>query len=602
MGLEEQELREWVRRVVNGEASRRHFLRTMLGLGLSGPLIADLLATAVPAVAQSTPGAPHAFIPTRRGGGGKLRLLFWQAPTILNAHLATGTKDREASRVVYEPLFSVNPEAEFIPTLVAEIPSLENGGRAPDGTWTIWRLKQGVVWHDGMPFTADDVVFTWEYATDPATAAVTRGLYENILRIDKLNDHAIRVVFKAPTPMWYAGGNAHILPKHRFAEYTGLNARNAPYNLTPVGTGPYKIIDFKPGDVALYEVNPHYHVPNRPFFDSIELKGGGDATSAARSVIQTGEFDFALNTQVDKDVRERMAQQGRKGRFHTAPGSQLEHIQLNRTDPGTEVESERSSVKVPHPFFTDLQVRQAFALAVDRRTIVEQLYGAAGQLTSNFLNGPTPFQSPNTRWEFNLDKAGQLLDQAGWKRGSDGIRVKDGRRMQVVYQTSANLVRQKTQALVKQALERLGIEVELKAINASVFFSNDPANPDTYSHFYADMQMFSPLSTGIDLQGYMRQFASWEIAQKANNWTGQNIVRWSNAEYDRLWQQAKTELDAVKRAALFIRMNDLVIEDVVVIPTVLRHTVVAVSHSLRGLELGPWDLNLWNLAYWYRET
>ena len=99
----------------------------------------------------------------------------------------------------------------------------------------------------------------------------------------------------------------------------------------------------------------------------------------------------------------------------------------------------------------------------------------------------------------------------------------------------------------------------------------------------------------------MHQFVSWEIAQKANNWSGQNIVRWSNAEYDRLWRQAKTELGAVKRAALFIRKNDLVIEDVVVIPTVLRHTVVAVSHSLRGLELGPWDLNLWNLAYWYRE-
>ena len=215
---------------------------------------------------------------------------------------------------------------------------------------------------------------------------------------------------------------------------------------------------------------------------------------------------------------------------------------------------------------------------------------------------PRRFSRPNTRWEFNLDKAAQLLEQAGWKRGSDGIRVKDGRRMQVVYQTSANPVRQKTQAIVKQALERLGIEVELKAINASVFFSSDPANPDTYAHFYADMQMLSSLSTGIDPQRYMRQFVSWEIAQKANNWAGQNIVRWSNAEYDRLWQQAKTELDAVKRAALFIRMNDLVIEDVVVIPAVLRHTVVAVSHSLRGLELGPWDLNLWNLAYWYRET
>src|SRR5712691_3044346 len=155
-------------------------------------------------------------------------------------------------------------------------PAVENGGRSRDGTWTMWRLKQGVVWHDGKPFTADDVIFTWEFATDPATAATSRGLYDNIRRIDKLDELTIKVVFTDPTPVWYISGGP-ILPKHLFAEYTGQNARNAPYNLKPVGTGPYKIVDFKPGDVALYEINPHYHVPNRPFFDTVELKGGGDA-------------------------------------------------------------------------------------------------------------------------------------------------------------------------------------------------------------------------------------------------------------------------------------------------------------------------------------
>src|SRR5713101_7011544 len=153
-------------------------------------------------------------------------------------------------------------------------------------------------------------------------------------------------------------------------------------------------------------------------------------------------------------------------------------------DPQTEVDGERSSIKVPHPFFTDLRVRQAFALAVDRRTIVEQIYGGAvGQLTSNVLNTPTQFQSPNTHWEFDLDKAAQLLEQAGWKRGTDGVRVKDGRRMQVVYQAIANLVNQKQQARVRKALERFGVQVELKAINAGVFGSSDPGNPDTSAHF-----------------------------------------------------------------------------------------------------------------------
>jgi peptide/nickel transport system substrate-binding protein len=526
MGREEQELHEWVRRVAYGEASRRHFLCTMLGLGLSGPLIADLLATAAPAAAQESRAAQQAFTPTKRGGGGKLRLLYWQAPTILNPHLAAGTKDFEASRVVYEPLISVNPDGDFIPILAEEVPTFENGGRARDGTWTMWRLKQGVVWHDGTPFTANDVLFTWEYAADPATAATSSGLYENVLRIDKLNEHTIKVVFKEPTPLWGLPGL--ILPRHRFAEYTGQNARNAPYNLKPVGTGPYKIVDFKPGDVALYELNPHYHVPNRPFFDMVELKGGGDATSAARAVLQTGEFDFAWNMQVDKDVRERLEQQGRKGRFHIFPGACIEYIELNRTDPWTEVDGERSSVQVPHPFFTDLRVRQAFAVAVDRRIIAEQLYGATGQPTSNFLNGPKPFQSPDTRWEFDLDKAAQLLEQAGWKRGSDGIRIRDGRRMKVVYQTSVNLIRQKTQAIVKRDLERLGIEVELKAVPASVFFSSDPGNPDTKDHFYADMQMYQRCPT-IYPHRWMRQFVSWDMAQKANNWAGQNVVRWANA-------------------------------------------------------------------------
>jgi peptide/nickel transport system substrate-binding protein len=354
--------------------------------------------------------------------------------------------------------------------------------------------------------------------------------------------------------------------------------------------------------VALYEINPHYHVPNRPFFDTVELKGGGDATSAARAVLQTGEFDYAWSILVDKDVRERLAQEGRKGAFRIVPSTRILHIDLNRTDPWTEVDGERSSLKVPHPFFTDLRVRQAYAAAVDRRTIVEELYGAAAsQVTSNVLNFPTQFQSPHTRWEFNLDKAAQLLEQAGWKRGSDGVRVKDGRRMRVVFQAVANLLAQKRQAVVKRALERLGIEVELKAINAGVFSSSDPGNPDTKNHFYADMQTWS-LGTGFDPQASMRQFVSWEIAQKANNWAGRNIVRWSNAEYDQLWQEARTELDPVKRAVLFIRMNDLLIEDVVVIPMVWLHEVFAVSHSLRGLELSPWDLTLWNLAYWYRET
>jgi hypothetical protein len=358
------------------------------------------------------------------------------------------------------------------------------------------------------------------------------------------------------------------------------------------------MVEFKPGDVALYELNPNYHVPNRPFFDVVELKGGGDAASAARAVIQTGEFDYAWNLQVEKDVLERIERQGSRGKVVIFPQAGIEHIQLNRTDPWTEVDGERSSLKAPHPFLTDLLVRQAYDVAVDRRIIAEQLYGAAGQPTSNFINSPKRFQSPNTSWEFSLEKAAQRLDQAGWKRGSDGFRVKDGRRMKIVYQTSVNPVRQKTQAIVKKAFEQIGIEVELKAVNAGVYFSSDPANPDTYAHFYADIQMYSFGPGSPDPQAHLNRFLSGQMAQKANNWSGRNIVRWSNAEYDRLWKQAETELDPTRRAALIIRMNDMLIKDVVLIPVVWRNGVRAVSHTLHGMELSDWDsdFGIWHIG------
>jgi peptide/nickel transport system substrate-binding protein len=595
-------LQESVRRVVNGEVNRREFMRSMVALGLTGPMVADLIAASTPAAAE-TKRAMDDFVPTKRGGGGKLRLLWWQAPTILNVHLATGTKDYDASRVVYEPLASLDIDANLIPILAAEIPSRANGGLSKDGTTVTWRLKKGVHWHDGKPFTADDVVFTWEYAADPATGAVTHRTYKNVERVEKIDDHTVKVVFPEPTAYWYdafCGGRGQIIPKHLFASYKGQHSRNAPYNNKPVGTGPYKIVEFKPGDVVRYTINMAYHVPNRPFFDTVEMKGGGDATSAARAVLQTGEFDYAWNMQVEKHVLARLERSG-KGRVVVWAGRQIEHIQVNQTDPWTEVDGERSSLKVPHPFQTEDLVRAAYAKAVDRRTVAEQFYGRAGQPGSNFVVAPPRFASPNTTWEFDVDQAAALLDQTDWKRGSDGIRGKDGKRMKIVYQTSINSIRQKTQAIIKKAFEKIGIEVELKAVKAGIYFSSDPGNPDTYSHFYTDLQMYTT-STNPDPQTFMERFTSWTMAQKANNWSGRNTMRWSDPAYDALWKQDAAELDPVKRAALFIKMNDMVVNNHVVIPIVWRNSQAVAANSLRGMNLSTWDQTTWRLSHWYKKA
>lgn len=596
--MDEQDLRGVIEDVRRGKISRRAFTLRMIELGLTAPLAAQMLASAGVATAATKP----AYKPTKRGGGGALKVLWWQGPTLLNPHFATGTKDQDGSRIFYEPLAAWDADGDLMPVLAAEIPSVENGGLAENGRSVTWKLKQGVKWHDGTPFTADDCVFNWEYAADPATAAVTVGAYKDI-KVVKVDDYAVRVEFKKPTPFWadaFVGTRGMIIPKHLFEPYRGGKSREAATNLAPAGTGPYLFVAFNPGDLVQGKLNPNYHEANKPYFDTFEMKGGGDAVSAARAVMQTGEYDFAWNMQVEDEILKRL-EAGGKGHVEILPGGNIEHIQLNSTDPWNEVDGERSSLATKHPFLSDPAVRQALNLLVDRAAVHQYIYGRTGIDTANFVNNPKRYTSANTRYEFAVDKAIKILDDAGWKPGSGGVREKNGVQLKIVFQTSVNAPRQKTQAIVKQACQKAGITVEIKSVTASVYFSSDVANPDTYSKFYCDIQMYNTTMTEPDPGPFMLQFCSWEAATKANKWSGRNITRLHSADYDKMYRASESEIDPVKRAALFIAMNDLLIKDAVVIPVVARPTVAAVANNLHA-SLSGWDNNTWDLKDWYRDA
>jgi len=317
-------------------------------------------------------------------------------------------------------------------------------------------------------------------------------------------------------------------------------------------------------------------------------------------VMQTGEYDYAWNMQVEDEILLRLEKTG-KGRVGFSEGGGIEHIQLNSTDPWTEIDGERSSAKTKHPLLSDPAVRQALGMLVDRASVQAHIYGRTGVATRNFLNNPARFRSKITTWEFNVEKASKLLEDAGWKVGPDGVRAKDGKKLKLVYQTSINAPRQQNQAVVKQACQKAGIDVELKSVTASVFFSSDVANPDTYTKFYCDIQMYNTTMTQPDPRVFMNQFLSWEIASKANKWQGRNITRWQNAECDQAYQAADAELDPVKRAALYIRINDLACGDQAVIPVVYRPKVQAMSNKLQASVSG-WDNDLATLADWYRDA
>ena len=596
--MNERDLRGLIDRVKAGTLSRRGFIGRMAAVGLTAPLANQLLAFSGVAMAQTKP----TYKPTKRGGGGLLKVLWWQGPTLLNPHFATGTKDQDGSRLFYEPLAGWDAEGNLRPILAETVPGREDGTLAADGRSVTWKLKKGVKWHDGKPFTADDVVFTWEYSRNPTTATVTSASYKDVT-VEKIDDYTVVVKYPAPTPFWadtFVSAAGCIIPKHLFADFIGEKSRDAPTNLKPVGTGPYKFKDFKPGDLVTGVINMDYHQDNKPYFDAIEMKGGGDAVSAARAVLQTGEFDFGWNMQVEDEILQRL-EKGGKGRVNFTKGGGIEHIQLNTRDPWTEVDGERASLKTTHPTLSDLAVRQALALLVDKDSVEKHIYGRTGVATPNFFNNPERFRSKNTKYEFNVDKAIDILEKAGWKKGADGIREKDGKKLKFVYQTSINQPRQKNQAIVKQACQKAGIDIEVKAVTASVFFSSDVANPDTYPHFYADLQMYNNGPLQPDPEVFMRQFCSWEAASKANKWQGRNITRWQNKEYDEIHKAAQVELDPIKRAAMFIKLNDLVIDNIVVIPVVARLGVQAVKDKL-VVDLTGWDNNTWNLASWYREA
>ena len=585
------------------------WLRLLKQRGWRHPLV--LFVTSVLSIALFAACGPQSNAPNREAGtknstaasaDTSLRLLYWQAPTTLNPHLSNGTKDIEASHIVLEPLAAYNQDEELEPILAADIPTRQNGGLSEDNRSVTWTLKEGVLWSDGTPFTAEDVVFTYEFISNPDTGATSSEYYGEIERVDALDELTVRITFSQPTPARtqpFIGASGMILPKHIFQDYVGAQARSAPGNIRPVGTGPYQAVEFKPGDITVYEPNPNFR-GDPPFFKRIELKGGGDAVSAARAVLQTGEADYAWNILAEPAVLQDLAAGG-QGQMTYVFKPQMERILFNFSDPSQVVDGQRSHADTPHPFLSEKQVRQAISLAVDRNTITKQLYGEAGKVATNFIVAPNKYVSANTNYEFNLEKAAALLDQAGWvDTNNNGIRDKNGVEMRLLFTTSVNPVRQKTQQIVKQSLESIGMEVELKTVDASIYFGA-PNNPDSVHTFYADLQMFAFDSETPEPDSYMRLYACDSIAQKENQWSKENVSRYCNPEYDALLTELNQALDPERRREIFIEMNDLLIEDFALIPLVHRSDSLALSNSLSNVEFTPWSASTWKLNAWGRQ-
>ncbi|KPF61367.1 peptide ABC transporter substrate-binding protein [Rhizobium sp. AAP116] len=541
-----------------------------------------------------------------RGTDGDLKIIFWQAVSTMNPYLSGGTKEVYAASMVIEPLARYDETGALVPMLATEIPTVENGGVAADFKSITWKLKPDLKWSDGSAVTAEDAIFTWKYCTAPDGGCAQGAYFEGVTNVEAVDASTIKVSFADAKPYPYSafvGAQAPLIQAAQFKDCLGAKAPECTAaNFGPIGTGPFVVNEFKPNDVVTFTANPNYRDAAKPAFASVTLKGGGDAASAARSVLETGEFDYAWNMQVEPEILDQMMAAG-KGKIEVAFGTQVERIDINPYGVDPSLGDKRSTKEAgPHPALSDPAVRRALSIAIDREIIDEAGYGPNGQPTCNILPAPDIYVSTAVDWclKQDIEGANKLLEDAGWKMGSDGVREKDGVKLSFLYQTSTNSVRQGTQALVKDMWSQIGVSVELRNISASVFFGGDPASPDTFQKFMADIQMYTNNFDGTDPEKYMAGWMCDKIPNPANGWQGENIVRYCNPEYDALVKELGQTGELEKRAEIAKKLNDMLSNDVAQIPLIHRGQPSAVNNTLLGVKMNAWDSELWNVADWSR--
>jgi peptide/nickel transport system substrate-binding protein len=376
-------------------------------------------------------------------------------------------------------------------------------------------------------------------------------------------------------------------------------------NFQPIGTGPYMVTELKPEDTVTYAMNPNYRgiADGKPFFGTVTIKGGGDAESSARSVLEIGEADYGWNLQVAPEILLPMEAAG-NGTIVTSFTANVEHIELNQTDPKGDPPSEFPS---QHPvLYQNGDFAKALSLAIDRDALVTVGYGPTGTPTCTFW--PVGDQATDANdWckTRDVDQANQILDDLGYMdTDGDGVREAPGFGPLVFdYVTSTNAVRQSNQDIIKSNWEEIGVVANMSNQDASLFFDGTSASDFSIWKFFTDMEMFTNGATLPDAAGYLHGFNTSEITSAALGWpANNNIVRFSDPEFDQISDEALTlsptdpmYTDLVKQ------MQEIIVNKGAIIPLIHRGNVSAISNTIQGFgDPNGWDSEYWNIEDWTR--
>jgi peptide/nickel transport system substrate-binding protein len=519
----------------------------------------------------------------------------YQEPENLNTYIGVQTVITYVHKPFAEYLIDVNEKGEYVPVLAAEIPSVENGGVSEDGLTITYKLKKGIQWSDGQPFTSADVKFTWEALINPKNLVKSRSGYELIESVETPDDHTAVVKYKefyAP----YLTRFAPVLPKHILGKLDNMN--DAPYNRMPVGTGAFRVTEWVSGDHITMEKNPHYREADKVKIDKLFFK-----IIPSREVgiaqIQAGDVDGVWDL-IEAQIP--MMEKNPEISLCLSNALVSERLIMNHSTP---LPPNNGNPDYPHPILADLRVRQAIQYAIDKDTIIDKLlYGKARPGTTEIPDGwaHNPDVKPT---EYNPEKAKQLLEAAGWKPGADGIREKDGTRLRLkITTTTGNKLREMVEQVLVAQMKDVGIEFYIENVPSSVLFGSWSNDADRKKGRY-DILMYTT-GPGIDphqqFEGY---FHSKNIPTEANGGSGYNYTRHRDAELDKWLDLAGKAPSLEKRAEAYRNAQARVAEIIPHIYLYRRVNVHAFRNSVKGWIPNGYGIidavATWNVADWYIE-
>lgn len=500
--------------------------------------------------------------------GGQLVYGSLQEPNTLNPYMSDLLATAEVSSLIFSGLVVTNDKGEWLPDLAVEVPTVQNGGVSSDGLTVTYRLKQNITWHDGMPFTAEDVKFTWQTIMNRQVHVVSRDGYDKIASVETPDKYTVVIRYKelyAPYLTLFPA----ILSKHSLENAGDIN--KAQYNRAPIGTGPFKFKDWRLAESIVLDANQAYH-KGKPNLESVMYKIIPDS-NILLTQLKVGQVDLVSNIAIGQ-LEQVRAIDG--VRAVVTPSMIWEHFDFN----------------LDLPVFQDVRVRKAIQLAIDRQGIITSLKNIASPATGDqtplsWAHNPAVQAAPR---DVNAAKA--MLVQAGWSLGEDGVFAKEGRKLAFSIATTAgNKTRETVAQQIIQQLREAGIVAELRPVEVPVFFGDTLKNRRFETALYAWVAGIDPDNVSL--------WHSKRIPGRANDYEGQNYPGWRNAEVDNLTEQGIRTADLERRRPIYQRIQELIDQEVPVVPLYFRANIDAVRNNVVNYKPNPTPAgNFWNAWEW----